>query len=109
MRKLVDPPSSFEQNTDPFGDSSSSERESSVRKSNRDSPGRRSRRRPSKEDVTLERKERRGIEGSTAPIPGLLRIHPHLNIALATGDVSRGKKRSKLHRSRRGHEVSPVS
>ena len=60
-------------------------------------------------DVTLERKERRGIEGGTAPIPGPLRVHPQLFIALATGDVSRGIKRSRHHRNRRRHEVSSTS
>ena len=107
LLKLVDPPSSSEQHTDPFGNSSASERESSVRKSNRDSPGRRSRRRPSRRNSGEKRKERnRRRYRSYTRSPS---CSPSNFIALATRDFSRGIKRSRHHRNRRRHEVSSTS
>ena len=107
LLKLVDPPSSSERNTDPYGDSSSSERESPVRKSNKGFSGRRSRGRPSGRSSGEKRKERnRRRYRSSTRSPS---CSPSTSFRSCHERRSRGKKRSRCHGSCRRRDVSSAS
>ena len=107
LQKLVDPPSSSESNTDPFGDSSSSERESPVRKSNKSSSGRRSRGRPSGRNSGEKRKERNRRRYRSSTRSPSCSPSPHYRYDHEKR--SRGRKRSRCHGSCKRHDASSAS